>query len=295
MRDRGNWTLRSSEYLRQVAGVLERLREHWPLTLRQVYYQIVAAGIVPNRKQEYSKLSALLTKARLDGLISWDAIEDRTRATLHSGGWESAEDFISQQKRKFLAGYRRDLLQTQERALELWVEKDALSRLCHDVAFDYCVPVIVARGFSSVSYVHECRKRVESRAVPTLILYFGDLDPSGWFMLPAMMETLQEEMGLGNLIEAQRCALTAEQVEEHGLIRNPDAIKPGDPRTDKYLPLFGDLAVELDALEPGILQSIVRDSIEEALDMELFEGEKEKETQDRAFLQAKRRKVLKML
>ena len=45
-----------------------------------------------------------------------------------------------------------------------------------------------------------------------MVLYFGDLDPSGWEMLPAMMETLQNEMKLGDLVVGERCALTVEQV-----------------------------------------------------------------------------------
>jgi hypothetical protein len=226
--------------------------------------------------------------------VPWEAIEDRTRITLSSGGWADQEHFVEDEMEHFLTGYRRDLLQSQAVALEIWVEKDALSRVCHKVALPYCVPVIVARGFSSISYVHECRKRVEANddaSKRTVILYFGDLDPSGWEMLPAMLETLQGEMDLGDLVEGKRCALTVDQVETYSLPRSLDALKPTDSRAKKYMARFGNLAVELDALPPATLESLVRRAIEENLDLSNFEVEREREELERASLAAIRRKV----
>lgn len=270
----------SRALLTEIAQRISDLSEYWPLTLRQVYYQLVAAGVIANDLRQYKKLSDLLTKARLAGIVPWEAIEDRARTTLPSRGWANAYSFVVQEAENFLEDYRRELLQSQPVALEIWVEKDALSRLCHQVAFEYRVPVIVARGFSSISYVHECRLRVEAnarRANPTVLLYFGDLDPSGMEMLPSMLQTLKQEMGLGDLVVDQRCALTLEQVEQFNLPRNPDAIKKGDTRAPKYAEEFGDLAVELDALPPRVLQALVREAIESNLDLSLLEEERRSE------------------
>jgi Na+-translocating ferredoxin:NAD+ oxidoreductase RnfG subunit len=267
--------------------VLDDLMEYWPLTLRQ-YYQLVAAGVIDNDPKEYGKLSRELAKARLDGVVPWEAIEDRTRSLLTSDGWADRDAFLDAEKDNFLVGYRRDLLQTQKNRLELWIEKDALSRVCHDAALPYCVPVIVARGYSSVSYVHECRKRIEQNTEDgyegTVVLYFGDLDPSGWNMLPTMMITLQEEMGLGDQVIPKRCALTVEQVNEYNLPHNPDALKVTDTRARKYVKKFGKLAVELDALPPATLQDLVRQSIEAELALPTFQVEQDRETEDRKVL-----------
>ncbi|MCY4302423.1 MAG: hypothetical protein OXC68_11925 [Aestuariivita sp.] len=58
------------------------------LTLRQLYYQFVARDLIPNTQKEYKKLGDLINHARLAGLVSWEAIEDRTRTlnqwTIHS-------------------------------------------------------------------------------------------------------------------------------------------------------------------------------------------------------------------
>ena len=297
-RNRGSWTAAKTEYLAKVQAVLDDLREYLPVTLRQVYYQLVAAGEIENDKGQYNKLSRVLTQARLDGIVPWEAIEDRTRATLRSGGWSSQGDFIDDELRHFLDDYRRDLLQGQGTALELWVEKDALSRLCHDVAYEYCVPVVVARGFSSVSYVHECAKRVRANANAgqgTVLLYLGDLDPSGYAMLPAMMETLQNEIGVGELVEGVRCALTPEQIEEYELPHSPDALKWTDRRAPGYVEQFGELAVELDALRPNVLQQLVRESIEAHLDLSQLSSERQRQADERTRLKELRSTVLELV
>lgn len=293
-RNRGGWSKTSEAYLQKVCRVLEELRDYWPLTLRQVYYQLVAAGFIPNSRREYQKLSRVLAKARLDNLVSWESIEDRARSMIHSAGWKDKQEFIEDQLNEVLSGYRRDLLQTQSCALEVWVEKDALSRICHKVAFPYCIPVIVARGFSSVSYLNECRNRVEHNVQSgkqTQILYFGDLDPSGWAMLPAMLETLQDEMRLGDLVEGCRCALTIEQVKKYHLPCNPDALKPTDSRAKKYMEKFGDVAVELDALPPSTLESLVKESIEVNLDLSKIKNERELEKIDLTTIAGFREKI----
>jgi hypothetical protein len=93
------------------------------------------------------------------------------------------------------------------------------------------------------------------------------MDPSGYAMLPTMLATLQHDMKLGDSVSGVRCALTPEQIERHALPRNPDAIKERDPRAREYVAQFGDLAVELDALPPAILEELVREAIESHVDM----------------------------
>jgi hypothetical protein len=293
-RCRGGWSAKSLAFLEHVQEVLHQLESYWPLTLRQVYYRLVASLLIENAQSEYARLSRLLVKARLDGLVPWEAMEDRARSTLPSAGWKDWSDFVSCELDDFLTGFRRHLIQSQDVALEVWLEKDALSRIVQQTAFPYCVPVVVARGFSSVSYLHECRKRIEAHAAlgkRTEILYFGDQDPSGWEMLPSMLTTLQAEMGLGDLVTGIRCALTPELVEQYDLPRDPAAFKPTDTRARKYMEQFGDLAVELDALPPATLESIIRESIESRLDLERFEAERAREVDDQSRIEGLRSDV----
>ncbi len=297
-RNRGGWTTEGEDYLAVVRGVIDGLRMHWPLTLRQVYYQLVASLTISNARSSYQKLSRILSKARIDGLVPWEALEDRVRSSLVPAAWTDESDFITSDVRQFLLGYRRDVLAHQDRALEVWIEKDALSRLCAQVAHEYCVPVMVARGFSSVSYLNECRNRVRANAAsgrPTTILYFGDLDPSGWEMLPSMLKTLKIEMGLDRMLEGVRCALLPAQVEAYGLPRSVDAMKEKDTRTPEYRKKFGDLAVEIDALRPDVLQSLVRRSIEQHLDMAQLREDLGHEEAERMSLAGLRKRVMEFV
>jgi hypothetical protein len=292
------------ELLGHVQLVLRELSSFWPLTLRQLYYQLVSRGIIENSLGEYKQLSDLLAKARLAGLVPWAALEDRARTILRSSCCANKQEYIEAELARFLSYYRRDLAQSQPHALELWIEKDALSQIVYNVAWSYRIPVVVARGFSSVSYLHECRSRVERNAKVgkrTKILYFGDLDPSGWEMLPAMMRTLQVEMELGDLVEGIRCALLPSQVEQYQLPRSIDAMKQSDPRTPKFKAMLcqqgypDDLAVELDALPPALLQGLVQQAIEANLDMALFEQERRLQDVEHSQLGTLRSKVRAML
>src|SRR4029077_1657950 len=89
-RDRGGWTPAALAYVERVNQTLSGLRDYWPLTLRQVYYQLVAALFIENNEEQYKKLSRILVKARLSGLVTWDALEDRARSLLPSAAKAAA-------------------------------------------------------------------------------------------------------------------------------------------------------------------------------------------------------------
>jgi hypothetical protein len=221
-------------------------------------------------------LSNLLKWARIDRYISWHDIEDRVRAFKDLRGFDNKEDFAEQELEGFLNGYRRDLLQTQDKYIEIWIEKDALSSVFVKVAKKYTIPVVVCRGFSSVSFLNEfCdRLRFYNDKKPVM-LYFGDLDPSGMEMLTAMETTLRQELD-APWVEFKRIALLEEDISTYKLPHNPKALKRTDTRANKHLEVYGELAVELDALRPDVLEQKIRRAIEDELNMEAFNQEVEK-------------------
>lgn len=265
--------------------ILIELHGYWPLTLRQVYYQLVARQIIPNNAKEYFKLSKILATARIMGLIEWEAIEDRARGIQNAPTYDSGREYADLVLNA-LNHYNRNKVQSQEKRIELWVEKDALSRICFRVASNYGIPVVTAKGFSSVSFVHDLAVRVKNSSVPTVVLYFGDLDPSGYAMLPTMTQTLHTEMDVPeDMFQGVRCALTLDQVRKFKLPHNPDALKQADPRAKAYVAQFGEMAVELDALTPAALEYIIKVSIEEVLDLSTYADELELEGRERLILQ----------
>jgi len=273
MRRQFNWTAKQTAKLNKVKEILEELKDYLPLTLRQIYYQLVAKGFIENKVSEYTMLSNLLKWGRIDNYISWDNIEDRTRAYHNLTGWEDKDEFTGQELKYFLTRYRRDLLQTQKKYIEVWIEKDALSSIFRKGCNPYTVSVVVCRGFSSVSFLNDFRERLKNYPdKEAVMLYFGDFDPSGMEMLTAMRTTLGEEMKVYRT-EFKRIALLKEDISKYNLPHSPDALKKTDTRARKHVETYGELAVELDALRPDVLQDKIKTAIESELDVKAFNAQ----------------------
>ena len=273
------WTAKQRDRLIQVQAVLDEFDAYKPLTLRQIFYQLVGKEFIENTTSQYNMLSNLLKWARLDGFVPWDSIEDRVRAYHCADGWPDVKGYVEAEMENAYDRYRHDLLQSQEKYLEIWLEKDALSSLFQRVARPYCVSTIVCRGFSSVSFLKEFVDRLAyypSRQ--PVMLYFGDFDPSGMEMLDAMQRTLAW-MHAPDVV-FKRVALLKEDIFGHSLPHNPKAIKKKDTRCAKHLAEHGELAVELDALPPAVLEEKIRDAIQTELDMDAFHVEQTRAEQE---------------
>lgn len=293
-RRKWQWTKYQLDKLNEVKTVLAELEKYLPLTLRQIYYQLVAKEIIENRVSEYGMLSKMLKYARIDGYVSWDAVEDRVRSVHHGEGWWDKEAFINQHLEEFLDGYRRDLVQGQDKFIEVWIEKDALSRIFSRLTSKYCISTVVCRGFSSVTFLNDFKERVlfhTKEGKEAVMLYFGDFDPSGNEMLKSMQETLVSEMGLSGVV-FKRVALTQQDISKYKLPNNPNALKRTDTRARKHLNQYGAVAVELDALRPDVLENKIKTAIEQELDMVLFRKQQQKEKNEFKKLRELKSKVV---
>lgn len=295
MRKEWKWTDKQVDKLNMVLAALTEFEEYLPLTLRQIFYQLVSKGYIKNSVSEYIMLSKLVKYARIDNKISWDAIEDRVRDVHDVLKFDDAEEFISCHLDNFLENYTKYLMQNQNAYIEIWLEKDALSSLFTKVASKYGIPVVVCRGFSSISFLHDFMERiVEHDDKEPVMLYFGDFDPSGNEMLPAMQETLENELGVPD-VKFKRIALTKEDIVKYNLPHSPNALKAADTRAKKHIAEHGYLAVELDALPPNVLTSKIKDAIENEIDMDLYEEMLEEEGVERIEVVQLKQKVCKFL
>lgn len=246
--------------------------EGYRLTLRQLYYQLVARNIIPNRVQEYSKLSNVMVAARMCGHTDWDFLEDRLRIPYLeyavNGVEEALEDTINQ--------YKRDRQEGQPSLIEVWTEKDAVSNILRRVTKWYHVRLLVNRGYSSCSAMYRAAERFKTNKKPVAILYVGDHDPSGLDMLRDIEERLFEFET--EMIEVVHVALTMEQIEEFNPPPNP--AKVTDPRSTGYIARHGESSWELDALSPSDLERIVREAVDNYLDKEQFNAMLEEERSD---------------
>jgi hypothetical protein len=272
------WTELQFDKLNKVKDILLELEEFKPLTLRQIYYQMVGKGYIENNVSQYGMLSKLLKHARIERYIKWEDIEDRVRTYHDLTGWQTSERFIKASLDGFLKNYQRDLLQSQNVYPEIWIEKDALSSIFTRASSPYTIPVVVCRGFSSVSFLNDYKVRLSYYpGKKPILLYFGDFDPSGVEMLTAMETTLKDELNVDG-IEFKRIALLKEDIYTYKLPHSPEALKKTDTRARKHIAEYGELAVELDALSPPVLQAKIKTAIEDVLDMDSFIEERDTES-----------------
>jgi hypothetical protein len=105
-----------------------------------------------------------------------------------------------------------------------------------------------------------------------------------------MKITLREELGVGD-IAFKRIALLREDIFTYKLPHNPFALKKTDTRAKKHIERYGELAVELDAMRPGILEGRIKQAIEAELDAPAFDKEVRRERRELGELKKIKRKT----
>lgn len=246
--------------------VSEYVQQGFRLTIRQLYYQLVARGHVENTVRSYENVQSLMTNARLAGLIDWDAIEDRTRGFIDRSHWTSGQEILHGAAR----GYHEDLWAEQETRVFVVVEKEALAGVLERVCHEYDLPLLPARGYPSAFTLREfAKERIMGATRQIVVLHLGDHDPSGIDMTRDLIDRLSLFTRDTIEIDLQRIALTMAQIKEVNPPANP--AKQTDARFESYRELYGDESWELDALSPTYLRQLVEDNVRPHIDGEAWE------------------------
>jgi len=271
----------------QANDILEEYQEQgFKMTLRQLYYQFVARGLLANAQANYEKLIRIMSKARLGGLVDWDAIEDRTRDLVQNSHWDSPAQIIRACARQ----YQINKWAGQEYQPEVWVEKVALINVIEGPCGDLDIPFFACKGYNSQSEMWAAGMRLvryidEEDQIP-VILHFGDHDPSGIQMTHDIDHRLRRFVGHhtgGHDIIVRRVALTMDQVEQYHPPNN--VAKQTDSRYAEYAAIYGDNCWELDALPPPALVELVRTSVLEYRDATEWASRESQEREEKAQLQ----------
>lgn len=246
-------------------GILNEYRNMgYRLSLRQLYYQLVARDYIENSVKSYKRIGNLISDARLAGMLDWGMIEDRNRETVIPNAWESPAQIVRAAAQQF----RIDRWEGQPCYVEVMVEKDALSGILEPVCRDLHVRFTANKGYSSSSAMYEAGKRIskmEDCVEEIHLFYLGDHDPSGIDMTRDIAERLELfTYGTIDSTKVHRLALNWSQVEEWQPPENP--AKETDSRYATYVHEFGHSSWELDAVEPRALADLVRNGIQELID-----------------------------
>jgi hypothetical protein len=286
------WTTTKEEVVEHIVQIVEEYEaEGYVLTLRQLHYQLVSNNWIVNHDTAYKKLGDILDDCRYAGIIDWEAVEDRGRVPhlLYQvdSVTEALEDTVEQ--------YRRNRQEGQEKEVELWTEKDALSGILKRTTEKYQIRLVVNKGYTSSSAIYRAYQRVLKTILygrQFVILYFGDHDPSGLDMVRDISDRLFfmlsngrysstfEDSGI-DLSEALRIVpigLTKKQINQYNLPPNPTKLT--DSRAKKYISKHGRTCWEVDALKPQTLTAIVESHIQNEIDMDLYNLMMETEAAD---------------
>jgi len=263
----------------------------YAMTLRQLYYRLVASNIITNAKNSYDKIGNIVKEARLAGELDWQTIEDRSRGLNYILNWESPADRI----RSAANNYHRDLWEGQDYYLEVWVEKQALESVIERAAASLDVQSFSCKGYPSITAQWEAAHdrfspMIEEKGRKVVVIYLGDHDPSGININEKILETLELFTDYSHNIDLERIALTREQVKQYNLPPQPLKKKPNgensDKRANRYEDKHGGQSWELDALEPEVLDSLITDTIKKYLDPEKYNAVIDRQEKEREELEA---------
>jgi hypothetical protein len=288
------------------------------LTLRQLYYQFVARGLVPNGQLSYKRIGDTLTDARYDGAFPPDWLEDRGREVTDGQATRRIPAVVRLDKDavSMLHAIPRALVEVdrwidQPWYVSAWVEKEALAGVFEEPCKRLGVSLFPCRGYPSVSALWDWLKKARAACDPALrrtaynypggaevvqhhwgtalrcvVLYWGDHDPDGLEIPESAERNLRRLMLLGGEeidLTFRRVALTPEQIEEYQ--PPPFPAKETSSRFDAYVRRTGlHDAWELDALEPRVLRSLIEDTVGEYWDEAIHEAAVQEERHHRAAL-----------
>jgi hypothetical protein len=252
--------------------------QHEPVTVRQLFYQAVVAGLPGITKEEngYNKVQAQVLSLRREGLMPYGCIADMSRLRRHGASYKNIHHAMLDVARS----YKKALWVDNPDYVEVWCEKDALAGVILPVTIEYDVPLMVSHGFASETY---CYEAIEA-APPGkryVVYHLGDFDRSGQDAAADIKAKLERfgEQYKDFEVEFRQIAVTQRQITQWSLpTRQPKMNSPADRKWPH------NFACELDAIAPDDLRTIVRDAIEQHLPRQVLEVMKEIEESERMSL-----------
>lgn len=254
--------------------IIAEMHEFWPLTVRQVHYGLLndpplrnaskgkQRSVYLNNTKCYNDLCELLTRARLFGMVEWEAITDETRPTSGLRYSKDAAQFFDIESYHFLRGYRRDLLQSQSDHIELVIEKMTVGGIIEPIANKYCLPTTTGRGYCSIDPRYQIVQRYRQSGKDRLkLLIVSDFDPDGDEIAESFARSIRDDFGIAGVM-ASKILLRQDQVREFGIPNNGLEAKESSSKFKKFVARYGSVdAYELEAVPPKLMQSTVTEAV----------------------------------
>src|SRR5215217_3821476 len=245
--------------LAQVKDIFEIYRDQLPLTLRKVFYILVAKYAYEKKERAYKRLGDHLNMARRAGWIPFEYLRDDSLHGYFGGDFENEDAFWADIGRR-AKGFTLDKLANQDYKIRVHCEAVGMLPQLRRVCRPFSIPVYSCSGFDSLSVKHDLREEIITtknyEGKSTVILHLGDCDPSGASIFKdgmvadvlAFLEVEFEDLPYWDAEDVaifERVAMVPEQAERLGVPSAP--AKKGDPRSKAW----GDAPTcQLEAMPP---------------------------------------------
>lgn len=291
-----------TELLEEATTIAEEYRDDgYEMTLRQLFYQLVSAVLIPNSDKSYKRLGNCLGNARLNGDFDMDLLVDRSRSagpSLHHECKLHVTDALTEAGTYLQAvphwSITVDRWFGQAKHVSVWVEKEALSGVFTKPCKDLGVGFFACKGYPSHSSLWQWLQSVQESYLTSyddvvddvgdeipvdspdeaIVLYFGDHDPDGWQIPRSAENSLNTLAHVHNLdvppIRFIRCALNMQQIQQYN--PPPYPAKTTSSRFKGYIREHGiHDAWELDALKPKVLDALIRANVQQYWDSQVYD------------------------
>jgi hypothetical protein len=268
------------------------------VTLRQLFYRLVAATLIPNTSDTYNQLSKRTAAGRRGG--TFPDLIDNTRSIAERYWYRDPAEAL----RELAERYRRNRTENQDVSIFLATEKRGLvAQLDAWFSDPYGIPVLPLGGWASQAFIDNAIKpRVafarREHGPTTVLLYAGDFDATG-----DRIDGSFAERTPGCWDEIERLALNPDQIDRYGLTRQRGKHK--DPNVAAFVQRHGAAAiydpanpyiveggkryvvpvqVEMEALDPNDLRALFADAIDRFWDTPTYQQVLGWEADERAAL-----------
>ena len=148
-----------------------------PVTVRQIYYQMSVhhPDMIANDDNGYDMTADDMKWLRESGKLPYQDVIDNTRRVVEGYHYDSVADALDQ----LVEHYRPNIWLDMPCLVWMCIEKDALAGTIDQICLRYQVPLLVVRGYSSLSFLHEQALKLRDERRPAHIYLMGDHDPEG--------------------------------------------------------------------------------------------------------------------
>lgn len=252
----------------QINAIFEREAEYLPLTLRQIFYRLVAANLIDKTEKAYKQLGNKLVRARRAGFIPFENMRDDGFVTPQSTGYENYDDWQTTMKRHaqyFTLDKQRD----QPIRLLVWCEAGGMVQQLRQILASRGIPVCSSGGFDSLTTKHNMAKNLSElveEGQTVRVLHIGDYDASGVCMFDSLKDDIfmLAVQKFKAVIEFERIALLPEQIEQYNLPTAPPK------KTDKRSGFNDSKTTQCEAFAPSDFKVEVLKAVDKHIDDEIL-------------------------